>query len=261
LLAVGERLMIRPSWRRGDVLQTMSTVIDPFHRRHGVHVLFGACEPHLMSTFCGMNAPRPYAEHNINHPDAGYLIPTITLLDGPEPLRGAAGGRALPRCLEGALATTGAVRSPVLEDSDKYQADLQLAIDATRDSVFEGLTSDEVAACTKRSSLVITCAEGDRVLKRGGEARNIYVVLEGSLAVNSSGHRVAELGPGDVFGETAFLLRCPRTFDVDVLKGGTRLLAISERTLRHLTANSPTAAAKLFTNLATVVSSRHTHLK
>jgi Cyclic nucleotide-binding domain len=254
LLAVGERLMIRPSRRNGDVLQSMSTVIDPFHRRFGVQVMFGACEPHLMSSYCAMNAPRPYSERNINHPDAGYLIPTITLLDGPEPLRAATGG-ILPRCIEEVLSTTGAIRSPFLEDPDQYQADLLLAIDAIGHSVFDGLAPDEVAACTMRS-IVIGCAEGDRILRRGGAARNVYVVLDGALEVRDSGQRVAGLGPGDVFGETAFLLHCPRTFDVDVQKGGTRLLAISERTLRHLTADSPTAAAKVFANLATLLSSR-----
>jgi CRP-like cAMP-binding protein len=67
---------------------------------------------------------------------------------------------------------------------------------------------------------------------------------------------VAVLRSGDVFGETAFLLRCPRTFDVDVLEDGTRLLAISERTLRRLTTDSPITAAKFFANLARVLSSR-----
>jgi hypothetical protein len=254
-LAVGERFMIRPSWRDGDILQAMSAAVDPLHRHYGVRVMFGACEPHLLSAYCAMNAPRPYAERNINHPDAGYLIPTITLLDGLEPLKGVTAVAGLPRCVEQALATTGAIRSPYLEDPDRYKADLLLALDAIGQSVFDGLTPDEVVACTARS-IVIRCAEGDRVLKRGGAARNVYVVLDGALEVRDSSQQVADLGPGDVFGETAFLLGCPRTFDVEVLKNGTRLLAMSERTLRRLTADSPTAAAKLFANLATVLSPR-----
>ncbi len=256
LLAVGERLMIRPAQRGGDVLDQMRVAIEPFQRRHGLQIMFGACEPHLMSRYCAMNQPKPYAQRNINHPDAGYLIPTITLLEGAELPKGLGNGEGLPRCLEAALSSTGAIRSPLLEDPDRYQADLLDAIDAIDTSLFDGLTPDEIAACTARNSTVITCEAGDRILKQGGAARNVYVVLAGVLEVHDSGERVARLGRGDVFGETAFLLRCPRTFDVDVLEDGTRLLAISERTLRHLTADSPAAAAKLFANLATVLSRR-----
>jgi hypothetical protein len=256
MLAVGERLMITPSRRGRDVLDQMSVVMGSFQRSNGVQIMFGACEPHLMSMYCAMNAPKPYAKRNINHPDAGYLIPTITLVDGPETLKALSSCGTIPRCIEAALASTGAIRSPLLEDPDRYQANLLRAIDATGSSVFDEFTPDEIGACTARSSIVITCADGDRILKRGGASRNVYVVLGGALEVRDSGQRVAVLDPGDVFGETAYLLRCPRTFDVDVLEDRTRLLAISERTLRHLTADSPNAAAKLFANLATVLSSR-----
>jgi hypothetical protein len=256
LLAVGERLMIAPSRRGGDVLGEMSLAMRPCQRSHGVQVMFGACEPHLMSMYIGMDGPQPYAERNINHPDAGYLIPTITFVDGPEALRGLSDSPGLPRCVEAALASTGAVRSPFLEDSDGYHANLLRTIDAAGRTVFDGFTPEEIAACTARSSIVISCAEGDRILKRGGAARNVYVVLDGSLEVRDEGELVAVLRSGDVFGETAFLLRCPRTFDVDVLEDGTRLLAISERTLRRLTTDSPITAAKFFANLARVLSSR-----
>ena len=255
-LAVGERLMITPSRRGGDVLAAMKVVLEPFQRRHGVQVMFGACEPHLMSAYCAMDAPRPYAERNINHPDAGYLIPTITLVDGGEALKALGDGAGLPRCIDAALATTGAVGSPFLEDPDAYHADLLRAIDAAGGALFDGFSPEEITTCTARSSIVITCAEGDRILKQGGAARNVYVVLDGSLEVRNAGERVAVLGPGEIVGETAYLLRCPRTFDVDVLEDGTRLLAISERTLRRLATDAPAAAAKLFANLATVVSSR-----
>lgn len=62
----------------------------------------------------------------------------------------------------------------------------------------------------------------------------MFVVLSGALEVSDNGHPVAVLLPGDVFGETAYLLEGTRTFDVDVLSDDTRLLALSERSLRTL---------------------------
>ena len=55
---------------------------------------------------------------------------------------------------------------------------------------------------------------GDRVLKKGGVARNLFVVLDGTLEVRDDDGVHAVFGAGDVFGEMAFLLERPRTRDV-----------------------------------------------
>jgi CRP-like cAMP-binding protein len=162
----------------------------------------------------------------------------------------------LPRCVEQAVATSGTIRSPRLDDPDRYHSHLLETIHTVGPAVFDGLSDEEITVCTARSSLIIACAQGDRILRQGGAARNLYVVLDGTLEVRDQAHQVAVLGPGDVFGETAFLLRCPRTYHVDATADRTRLLAISERTLRDLATDCPTAGAKFFANLATVLSSR-----
>ena len=253
VLAVGERLAIAPSHRGADLFEQLGDVMDAHQREHGIEMVFGAFEPHLVSMYCTMQ--RPYADRNINSPEAGYLIPMLSFVDGPEALTGRGDGDGLPCCVEAALASTGTFRSPLLEDPGDYLADVLATFDALQPAVFEGMTDDEIAACTWHSS-IITCAEGDRVLKRGGGARNLFVVLDGALEVRHDGSQVAVLGPGDVVGDTAFLLHCPRTYDVDVLRDGARLLALSERTLRCLTTQSPMAGSKFFANLAGVLSAR-----
>src|SRR5207302_968099 len=153
-------------------------------RDHGIQMVFGAFEPHLVSLYCTLQ--RPYADRNINTPDAGYLIPMLSFVDGPEALAGKGNGDGLPRCVEAALATTGTFRSPLVEDPNGYLTDLLQDFDAIRPAVFEGMTADEIARCTWHSS-VIACAEGDRVLKRGGAARNLFVVLDGAVEVRDAG--------------------------------------------------------------------------
>lgn len=53
------------------------------------------------------------------------------------------------------------------------------------------------------------------MLKRGGSARNTFVVLGGTLEVRDDNRLVGVLSAGDAFGEMAFLLERPRAFDVD----------------------------------------------
>ena len=61
-----------------------------------------------------------------------------------------------------------------------------------------------------RHSTVIECAVGDRVLKQGGVARNIFVVLDGTLEAHDGEQVVGVIRSGEVFGEMAYLLERPR---------------------------------------------------
>jgi CRP-like cAMP-binding protein len=87
------------------------------------------------------------------------------------------------------------------------------------------------------------------VLKRGGSARNIFVVLDGTLEVRDDDRIVGVLSAGDAFGEMAFLLERPRGFDVDAADP-TRLLSLSEGALRKMIAEDATVAAKLLLNVS-----------
>ena len=92
---------------------------------------------------------------------------------------------------------------------------------------------------------------GDRVLKRGGVARNIFVVLDGMLEARSdNGEVVGVLTAGDVFGEVAFLLEQPRSLDVVAVAEHTRVLSLSEGTIRKMIAEDPVFAAKLLLNVS-----------
>ena len=59
---------------------------------------------------------------------------------------------------------------------------------------------EEVERCLTRSN-VIECDTDDHVLKKGGAARNIFVVLDGTLEVRDGPRLVGVLSRGDVFGE------------------------------------------------------------
>jgi CRP-like cAMP-binding protein len=158
----------------------------------------------------------------------------------------------LPRCVETVLARRGSVRSDALSPRDEYWSEIRRTfdeLDAQQISAFDGFNDDETKRCIERST-IIECETGDRVLKRGGTARNIFVVLHGTLEVRDGDTIVNVLSAGDAFGEIAFLLERPRSFDVDAATDDTRILSLSEGALRKMIAEDATIAAKLLLNLS-----------
>lgn len=247
VMSVGERTMISPSWRGTDVFAAMGEVSAPLSDDHGIRIVFGACEPHLISFYAGLQ--RPYGTRNINSPDAGFLIPLVSFHPTPEALRELTTDGQLPTCVRDVLDSAGTVLSPLLQGEDEYRLSVGTALDALPGSVLDGLAADELDAVLRRSN-VITCRAGDRLLKTGGSARNAFVVLAGSLVVRRDGTPIGTVGPGEVVGETAYLLHQPRAFDVDVTRDGTQVLSLSERTLATLIDSCPPAAARFSANVA-----------
>jgi CRP-like cAMP-binding protein len=118
----------------------------------------------------------------------------------------------------------------------------------------DGLTEDEAARALGKSN-IIECQAGDRVLKKGGVARNMFVVLEGNLEVRDEDTLIRVLSPGDVFGEMAFLLGQPRAADVYAANEG-RILSLSEGTLRKSISSDPAVAATLLLNISKILCKR-----
>jgi CRP/FNR family transcriptional regulator, cyclic AMP receptor protein len=59
----------------------------------------------------------------------------------------------------------------------------------------------KVAAFAKSTEI----AEGEVVVEEGGFSRELLAIEEGSAEVTREGEHIADLGPGDVFGEAGML--------------------------------------------------------
>jgi hypothetical protein len=257
LLGVGERAMVRPALRGTAVLDQLLDGAKSFTEHLGMRVGFGACEPHLLSLYLRMGQ-RTYAEHNINSSEAGYLIPLVNFIGSVDDLVGVGGATdpetgapALPSCIRAVLADQGSVTSGLLTDPDTYRAEITHAFAELSQSItaFAGFTEAETQRCIERSN-IIHCEAGDRLLKKGGAAHNMFVVLAGMLEVRAEGRTIAAIGPGEVFGEMAFLLEQPRSHSVWAVSDDTRVLSLSDGTLRSLIASDPEIAAKLLLNVS-----------
>ncbi|MCH7790627.1 MAG: GNAT family N-acetyltransferase, partial [Acidobacteria bacterium] len=86
-ICVGERTMVAPAHRGGSSVHQLMMDPQTFLDDHDVHIIFGACEPHLLSLYISLEQT-PYAKHNINSKEAGYLIPLVGFLPNAEALRG-----------------------------------------------------------------------------------------------------------------------------------------------------------------------------
>src|SRR3954452_3289317 len=133
VMAVGERTMISSPWRGADLMALLGEVSGPISDAHDIRIVFGACEPHLLS-FCALHQ-RPYGSRNINSPDAGLLIPMVSFSPEPEALLEFGTGGRLPVCVRHALESTGTVESPFLLGDEEYRRRVNDAIGAHDGSV------------------------------------------------------------------------------------------------------------------------------
>jgi hypothetical protein len=256
VIGVGERNTVLAAYRGAGVLDQLLAYTQRATDVGRLNVVFGCCEPHLLPLYLKMGQ-RTYAARNINSAEAGYLIPLVSFVPSIDAIRGL--GRntpadELPRCVRSVLARRPSARTEAMSSADDYWSEIRRTLDeldAQQISTFDGMTEDEVGRCIAHSS-IIECAAGDRVLKKGGSARNMFVVLQGTLEVRDGDAIVNVLTRGDTFGEIAFLLERPRTLDVEAATDA-RVLSLSEGALRRLVATEPVTAAKLLLNLSRVL--------
>ena len=112
------------------------------------------------------------------------------------------------------------------------------------------------AECTKAELIEVAISadereapEGDRLTEEGRSGREFFVLVEGAVAVTSGGRQLADLGPGDWFGEIAILRYKPRTATVTTTSP-VRLLVIGDRAFRRVVEATPRIALKVLRSVA-----------
>jgi putative peptide zinc metalloprotease protein len=109
---------------------------------------------------------------------------------------------------------------------DRFQANLAYRQELARIPLFRHLTAAERDLLLESFEPMVA-APGKVIVREGERGDRFYVIRSGSATVLKSGSKVAELGPGDAFGEMALLLDVPRTATVRAI-GRTELLALGK---------------------------------
>jgi CRP/FNR family transcriptional regulator, cyclic AMP receptor protein len=112
------------------------------------------------------------------------------------------------------------------------------------------------ARCTKAELIEVAintdervALEGEKLTEEGRRGREFVVLLEGTVVVRRRGRKVADLGPGDWFGEIAILTYKPRTTTVTATSA-VRLLVISDRSFRRVVETTPRIALTVLASVA-----------
>lgn len=64
------------------------------------------------------------------------------------------------------------------------------------------------------SMVFLSYPEGSQIVKEGERGEELYMLFKGAATVTRDGAKVADLVPGDIFGEVGFLVGVPRTATV-----------------------------------------------
>ena len=79
--------------------------------------------------------------------------------------------------------------------------------------LFAEVPDDKLVKVATFASLE-TAVEGKAIIREGGSANAFYAIEDGTVKVEREGEHLADLGPGDVFGEQALLEKSERSASV-----------------------------------------------
>jgi CRP-like cAMP-binding protein len=113
-------------------------------------------------------------------------------------------------------------------------------LDATqlkRIPLFSGAPDDElrkVAAFAQTKEV----PQGQTVVEEGGYSRELLAIEEGTAEVSRNGEKIADLGPGDVFGEAGMLDDQMRSATVTATSS-LRLISLGHFEVKRLKKDAP----------------------
>ena len=93
-----------------------------------------------------------------------------------------------------------------------------------------------------------SAAEGKTIIREGGYSNDFYIIEDGTVKVEREGETVAELGPGDFFGEQGLLEKQARGASV-IATSAVRLIKIEHWELARMKQAMPEVVDQLRTKV------------
>ncbi len=89
----------------------------------------------------------------------------------------------------------------------------------------------------------------DYIFKQGEKGDKAFLLLDGRVAIEVNGKKVAEISEMEIFGEMSLILNKPRTASIKALKPSI-VLPIDQKILDELLAGCPPVVSSLVKQLA-----------
>jgi CRP-like cAMP-binding protein len=116
------------------------------------------------------------------------------------------------------------------------------------------LTQNDWVLLVDRAKLVVV-KKGSTLIQQGKQTRMVYLLVKGRVTIETSGAKIAQIGPGQICGEMAFLedtlASATATVDEDV-----EAYALSWSALSDLFELFPHLASRFYRSLAVNLSRR-----
>ncbi len=112
-----------------------------------------------------------------------------------------------------------------------------------RISLFADLSDDELDSIANLAAEVSVPA-GKELVREGDYSYDVLAVEEGTASVTRHGRHLADIGPGDVFGEMGVLERAQRNATV-VATSPMLLITLTSWDIRRLSKSAPSAVEHL----------------
>lgn len=265
-LSLTSRLVVSDDDNPGQLTAVLLGAAYKVARNMGSLFDFTSCPPPLVPLYERLGYRR-YADNFVDEDDV-YHVPLVLLTDDVAHLRYvgspffglaadftnvAEASQWFERTFSDSLHTA-AERAL---DEEEFWA---LLTEKLQQTPIEGipLLKDMSYADAKRvlhSGSTLQCKRGDRIVQAGATSREMYVILSGSVEVRSGDRVLAELGRGEIFGESALISSAPRTADVVALED-VEVLILSQNFLEKGMRTMPDILSRVLYNLSMILVER-----
>ena len=109
--------------------------------------------------------------------------------------------------------------------------------------LFADVPDDKLLKVATFASLE-SAVEGKVIIREGGAANAFYAIEDGTVKVEREGEHIADLGPGDVFGEQALLEKSERSATVTATSP-VRLIKIDHWEIPRIKQSMPEVLTEL----------------
>lgn len=272
LLSYSSRLMVSPQYRNSQVLYFLLAEMYRFGIERDVVFNFCYCAPQLVGLYEQLGFRR-YTK-NVNHPETGFNVPMVLIGDDVQYLRKVRSplyrlARKLGKqqvqetvdwfANEYPHADRYIVQRALGEEEFWHIIDEKLHQSAKDQMfIFNGLDDQELKLLL-RETTVLSCDEGDLIVRDGNVGNELFVVLSGAVEVtkvkDGENFSIALIGEGEVFGEMAFVSKRKRTATVTAVTN-SEIMVLTHDFFSKFIDSQPVIASKVLLNLAVILSDR-----